>query len=124
MIIAGLTLIAYGVIQTLAPSVRYQSTTLPLPFNHWIGVIVWLVVFGFLHRQVSKKIPRRDPFLLPIVAFLTGMGLMMIWRLYPTMGLRQTIWLAIAGLMVWLGCSSRFFWPISIGINISGSSSV
>ena len=103
MIIAGLTLIAYGVIQTLAPSVRYQSTTLPLPFNHWIGVIVWLVVFGLLHRQVSKKIPRRDPFLLPIVAFLTGMGLMMIWRLYTTMGLRQTIWLAIAGLVVWLG---------------------
>ena len=103
MIIAALALLAYAVIQTLAPSVRYQSTTLPLPFNHWIGVIVWLVVFGFLHRQVSKKIPERDPFLLPIVAFLTGMGLMMIWRLYPTMGLRQTIWLAIAGLIVWLG---------------------
>ncbi len=109
MIIAGLALVAYGILQTLAPSVRYQSTTLPLPFNHWIGVIVWLVVFGFLHRQVSKKIPRRDPFLLPIVAFLTGMGLMMIWRLYPTMGFRQTIWLAIAGLMVWLGLQFPVF---------------
>ena len=109
MIIAGLAIVAYGVIQTLAPSVRYQSTTLPLPFDHWIGVIVWLVVFTFLHRQVSKKIPGRDPFLLPIVAFLTGMGLMMIWRLYPTMGLRQTIWMAIAGLMVWLGLQFPVF---------------
>jgi cell division protein FtsW (lipid II flippase) len=103
MILAALVLVAYAVIQTLAPSVRYQSTTLPLPFEHWLGVIVWLIVFSFLHRQVSKKIPNRDPYLLPIVALLTGTGLMMIWRLYPSMGFRQTIWLAICGLIVWLG---------------------
>ena len=103
MIIAALVLVAYAVIQTLAPSIRYQSTTLPLPFEHWLGVIVWLIVFGLLHRQISRKVPKRDPFLLPIVALLTGMGLMMIWRLYPSMGLRQTIWLAVGGLIVWLG---------------------
>jgi cell division protein FtsW (lipid II flippase) len=109
MIIAGLAMVAIGVILTLAPSVRYQSSTLPLPFDHWRGVIVWLVVFGLLHRQVARKIPGRDPFLLPVVAFLSGIGLMMIWRLYPTMGLRQTIWLAIAGLIVWLGLQFPVF---------------
>lgn len=103
MILAALLLIAYAGLLTLAPSVRYHSTTQPLTFQHWFGVVVWLIVFALLHRQIAKKIPNRDPFLLPIVALLTGIGLMMIWRLYPSMGLRQTIWLAVAGLLVWLG---------------------
>lgn len=103
MILAALVVVAYAVIQTLAPSIRYHSNTIALSFDHWLGVIVWLVVFGLLHRQVAGKVPKRDPFLLPIVAMLTGIGLMMIWRLYPTLGLRQTIWLAISGSVVWLG---------------------
>lgn len=103
MIIAGLVVVALAINEALATSVRYRSTTLPVPSEHWLGVVGWLVVFGLLHRQVSRKIPNRDPYLLPIVAMLTGIGLMMIWRLYPSMGRRQTIWLAVAGSLVWLG---------------------
>jgi cell division protein FtsW (lipid II flippase) len=50
-----------------------------------------------------RKLPRRDPFLLPIVAMLSGIGLLTIWRLYPNLGLKQTTWLALATLLVFLG---------------------
>jgi len=41
-------------------------------------------------------LPDHDPYLLPLVYFLTGWGLLLIWRLEPYFGLRQAVWLIIA----------------------------
>lgn len=103
LIIAALALLAYTIALSLAPIVRTHSLIQPLDYSHWVGLGVWALSFIFLHRQTMRKLPHRDPFLLPIVAMLSGIGLLTIWRLYPNLGLKQTIWLALATLLVFLG---------------------
>ncbi|MEA3327143.1 MAG: FtsW/RodA/SpoVE family cell cycle protein [Chloroflexota bacterium] len=103
MIIAGLIIITYAVILTLAPSIRNHSDNETCLWGHWLGVIVWVVVFSILHRLSINKLSKRDPYLLPIVALLSAIGLMTIWRLYPNLGLRQSIWLALSALVVIAG---------------------
>lgn len=66
-------------------------------WEHWSGFFVWLLVVLLAHRQTNQRLPYRDPYLLPIAALLSGLGLLTIWRLYPDLGLRQTFWLGIAG---------------------------
>jgi len=109
MIIAALLLITYALVLTLAPAVRYHTSSERYRFDHWLGVAVWFAVFALLHWQTTRKAANRDPYLLPIVGLLTSIGLMMIWRLYPALGLRQTIWLAIAGMVVFLGLQFQIF---------------
>jgi len=103
MIYAGLLIITYGLVLTLAPAVRYHGGSDRYQFQHWVGIIVWGVIFFLLHNQTSRKLPERDPFILPIVALLSGIGLMTIFRLYPNLGMRQTAWIAISALLVFLG---------------------
>jgi cell division protein FtsW (lipid II flippase) len=103
LILAGLIIVVNAITLTLAPAVRYHTGSERYQYTHWLGVIVWAVAFSVLHHQSSRKFTYRDPFILPVIAMLTGFGLMMIWRLYPTFGLRQTIWLAIASLLFFLG---------------------
>lgn len=52
-----------------------------------------------INRQSQKSLPYRDPFLIPIIGFLSGWGLLSIFRLSPGFGNRQAIWL-ISGLLV------------------------
>lgn len=70
-------------------------------WQHWVSVLLWIVLFGVAHRQSVRWLPQRDPYLLPIGALLSGWGLLMIWRLSPALGIRQSIWLFIAvGILV------------------------
>lgn len=101
--VTALILLTQALILTLAPAVRYHAGSERYQYSHWLGVVAWLTVFGLLHWQTERKAALRDPYLLPIISLLTGIGLMMIWRLYPALGLRQTMWLVIAGCVVWLG---------------------
>ena len=103
MILAGLIIVTYAIILTLAPAVRYHAGSERYQFAHWAGVAVWVISFSLLHRQSIQKLTHHDPFILPGVALLTGIGLQTIWRLYPTLGQRQTIWLAISSAIVLLG---------------------
>lgn len=103
MTIAALAIITYGVILTLAPAVRYQAGSERYQFQHWIGVAIWGIAFSLLHYQTTRKLPQGDPYLLPIIAFLSGIGLMTIWRLFPILGLRQAGWIALSAFVVFLG---------------------
>lgn len=87
---------------TLAPAVRAHTWAVNYSMKQWIGYLVWLAVFGILHIQTQKVLPERDPYLLPIAGILTGMGGLTIWRISPTFGLRQTIWLAVCGALGYL----------------------
>lgn len=82
-------------ILTLAPAVRYHSWAADLRWQQWIGFVVWLGGFLYLNRQTIKRLPDRDPYLLPLVSLLTAWGLVTIYRLIPAFGFRQTTWLAI-----------------------------
>lgn len=57
---------------------------------------MWLLTFIFLIRWVDLKLPAADPKILPVVAFLTGMGAITITRLYPAFGIRQALWILLA----------------------------
>lgn len=85
-----------SMILTLSPAVRLHSWQVELRWQHWLGYGVWLVGFAIVFRMFRRWMPDADPYLLPIGALLSGWGLLTIWRLDAALGLRQTIWLAIA----------------------------
>ncbi len=89
-------MLLYALILTVSPSVRERSWEVEYPWIHWIGVLVWLVAFYLAHITSEKQFPYRDPYIIPISALLSGWGLLTVFRLYPTLGTRQTIWLLIA----------------------------
>ncbi len=109
LILASLLLLTYAIILTIAPAVRLHSGWESFQFKHWLGAIVWIVAFAFLHIQTKELLPNRDPYLLPIVSVLSGIGLMSIWRLYPNLGLRQSAWLAIGSVLVYGGLKFPHF---------------
>lgn len=102
LILGTIFLFLYSLILTLAPAVRLHSWAVTYRWSHWIGFSIWLAGFVVLHRMIRKHLPERDPYLLPIVALLSGLGLLTIWRLdgqnniFTSFGFRQTIWLALA----------------------------
>lgn len=104
--LAGVFLTLFAIILSLSPTVRERTWDVTIRWEHWIGLLVWVVAFAFAHRQLTLRLPDHDPYLLPIAGLLTGWGLLTIWRLTPDFGIRQTIWMAAAlGL---LGFSLRF----------------
>ncbi len=95
-ILAALFLAFYALALTLSPAVRARSWDADLRWAHWLGYIVWLGGFALAQRALARHLPYSDSLLLPLIALLSGWGLLSIWRLTPFYGLRQTIWLAVA----------------------------
>jgi len=88
---------------TLAPAARVRSWDASYEWLHWAGFGVWLAGFFVLHRLTIRALPDRDPYLLPLAALLTGWGLLTVYRLDYTLGLRQSLWLALAVVMFAVG---------------------
>lgn len=100
MQLAALFLFLMAVILTLSTAARFHSWNVSYRWMHWIGFIVWVIVYAYLHRQTALRLTDRDPYLLPLAAILTGWGLLFIWRLSPDYGLRQTVWLVIGAIIL------------------------
>ncbi len=70
-------------------------------FDLWLVLLVLLasfVSFGAAHVALSRRLPERDPFLLPTAALLSGWGLLMVGRLAPNFLPRQATWLLLSTL--------------------------
>ena len=93
--LAGVFFTLFAIILTLSPTVRERSWNVEYRWQHWAGLLGWVGIFFFAHRETKRYLPERDPYLLPIAALLTGWGLLTIWRLTPDFGLRQTIWMLV-----------------------------
>lgn len=93
---AAVFLFLYSLILTLSPAVRERSFAVDYRWAHWLGYLIWLVVFLFAHRVSCRVLPEHDPYLLPVAALLSGWGLLTIWRLDPTYGFRQMLWLVVS----------------------------
>ena len=63
--------------------------------SHWIGFLAWSVAFFLGARFVARRLPDRDPFLVPLAGLLSGWGLLTVWRLDASLGLRQAAWLGV-----------------------------
>ena len=111
LLLAALFLGLYTLILTLSPAARNRTWEVSYRWEHWGSYLTWLLLFFLIHHQTSRYLKNRDPFLIPIAALLSGWGLLTIWRLFPAFGLRQTIWLVIASLVLLL--SLRFISDIS-----------
>lgn len=101
--LAALFLGLFAFALTISPAVRAHSWETDYRWSHWVGYMVWLGGYTLLHRATHRWLPDRDPFILPIIAALSGWGLLTIWRLTTYYGLRQTIWLALALVLLILG---------------------
>jgi cell division protein FtsW (lipid II flippase) len=61
-------------------------------------ILSYTLSFAAAHVTLSRRLPHRDPLLLPTVAFLTGWGLLMVGRLAPNLLPRQATWLLLSTL--------------------------
>ncbi len=92
----------YSLALTLSNAARLRSWQVEYRWTHWLGFAIWLGVVWLIHWQLARLLPERDPFIFPITALLTGWGLLTIWRLSSSLGLRQTAWLLLIGLLFML----------------------
>ncbi|MGA9533971.1 MAG: FtsW/RodA/SpoVE family cell cycle protein [Anaerolineales bacterium] len=56
---------------------------------------VWIGGVCLVRQQAGTRAPDRDPLLLPAAFLLAGWGVLLIWRLLPAFGLRQTGWMIV-----------------------------
>lgn len=101
--LAGLFLFFYSLSLTLSPAVRARTWEADFRWEHWLGFVVWAAGVWTAHRQIRHHAPYYDPYLFPVVALMSGWGLLTIYRLLPGFGLRQTVWLALGFLVFTLG---------------------
>ena len=93
---AAVFLFLFSVILTLSPAVREHTFATDYRWSHWLAFAVWGILIVVADIVTSRTLPDRDPYLLPAAALLSGWGLLTIWRLDETFGLRQMIWLVIS----------------------------
>jgi cell division protein FtsW (lipid II flippase) len=100
LLLAGAFVAVYSVILSLSPAVRENSWQVNYRYSHWIGALVWALIWALAQSRLARRMPDHDPFLLPVAALLSGWGLLTVWRLDSTLGLRQAAWLVASV----LGC--------------------
>lgn len=71
---------------------------------HLVG---WIIGSVIGHGMLARTLPKRDPFLFPLVMFMAGWGIVLIDRLAPIFADRQTIWLLFSVLAMLAAAS----WP-------------
>jgi cell division protein FtsW (lipid II flippase) len=99
--LAAAFLFLQALIITLAPAVRARTWDVDYRWSHWIAFFVWGLFVLRTHQSIVRQLPDSDPYLFPMTAFLSGWGLLTVWRLDPAFGTRQAIWL-IVSLLVFL----------------------
>ena len=100
--VAAVFLFTFSLSLTISPAARSHSWNVDYLWVHWIGFLIWLAGFTFLDRFLIKAIPDRDPILLPMISLLVGWGLLTIFRINIYYGLRQSAWLGLCILILWL----------------------
>ena len=103
LILTGIILFIYSLLLSLSPAGRERTWGVEYRWTHWFGLAIWGFIVVIIHWQLRKKLPDADPFLFPLAAFLTGLGILSIWRLVPAFGWRQAVWFAVGGITLTLG---------------------
>jgi cell division protein FtsW (lipid II flippase) len=101
--LAAAFLFLQALIITLAPAVRARTGDVDYRWSHWIAVFVWGLFVLRTHQSIIRQLPDSDPYLFPMTAFLSGWGLLTVWRLDPSFGTRQAIWLVVSLLVFLFG---------------------
>ena len=94
--LAALVLFLFSAELTLAPAVRLRTWSVDYHWHHWLGWLAWYTVILLFFQLLKNKLPEHDPYILPVASLLAGWGLLTIWRLDETYGMRQTLWVAVS----------------------------
>lgn len=108
----GLFVAFYALALALAPAIRTHEEAFQLEPTYAIPFVGWMAGILILNRVVSKKLPKHDPWIIPLVSALTGWGLLTIWRLSPSLGLKQLIWFLVSILVVIIGLNIANLIPL------------
>lgn len=101
--LGGLILILYSAILTFAPVIRTLTWESPVIWEQWIGVLAWIVVSFVIHKASTRHLPNRDPYIIPVMYVLIGIGLITIFRLSTSFGWRQLIWFCFSAMVLFFG---------------------
>lgn len=99
----ALFIILFASALTLSPVVRAHSWQAALRWEHWIGVAAWLAGVTLLFWQIRRLQIRFDVFLIPAAVLLCGWGLITIYRLFPALGNRQSLWFLLGVIILAVG---------------------
>jgi len=89
-------LVLQTLIITLSPAVRERNLDVDYRWSQWLALLLWGLLIARAHRSILDKLPDADPYLFPAAAFLSGWGLLTIWRLDSGFGARQALWLGVS----------------------------
>src|SRR6266542_4534960 len=101
--LAAVFLFLQALIITLAPAVRLRTLDVNFRWSQWLAFLLWCIIVLRTHQSMLKRLPDADPYLFPATAFLSGWGLLTVWRLDPVgpnlgqvFGPRQALWLGVS----------------------------
>ena len=89
------------VLTTLGFALVYSARSASLSWSSLSYGLIFLVLFAIAHVGRRVLAPLADPYLLPVTALLSTLGLLLLYRIDPALALKQTIWL-IVGLVAFL----------------------
>lgn len=96
-------LVLQALLIMLAPAVRERSLDVDYRWSQWVALGLWGVFVARVHRYIIDRLPDADPYLFPPAAFLSGWGLLTVWRLDEGFGARQALWLGVSLLVFSFG---------------------
>ena len=97
-----LNLIFVGMLTAIGFASVYTARQNQISSTSLVYAGVFLALFAVAHIGVRAGLPKADPWLLPLAALLSGLGLTEIYRLQPTLARDQSVWIVI-GLIGFLG---------------------
>ena len=104
----SLFLFILSITLSFSPIIHTKKITLTnLVWGHWIGFLVWLILFSRLELEYNKLNIKKDRLLLPIISMMSGWGLLTVWRLTPRLGIKQSLWFSISLILIIIGLHQR-----------------
>lgn len=103
LLTTALFIVLFAGALTLSPVVRAHSWSAPLRWQHWIAVGIWLMGVALLFWQIRRYHYLFDHFLIPAALLLAGWGMITIFRLFPELGIRQSVWYLIGAMILAFG---------------------
>lgn len=89
------SLLAAGLIVTLGFASVYLAQQSAISSASVSYIAIFLGLYLIAHVVTRMQLPYADPYLLPLAALLTGIGVTLIYRIDPDQALRQGVWVAI-----------------------------
>lgn len=91
-----LSLVGVGLLTALGFGSVYIARKSQISYGSLFYALIFFGLYLVAHLAARRFTPRADPYLLPMAAFLTMIGVTEIYRLNPNDAYRQGIWVVIA----------------------------